>query len=84
MSTVAVRRLALVGTGLIGASVGLAARRAGVPSVVAWDPDPQHLAVAAERDAVEPAPTWAMRSPAPRSWSSPPRSGSSRKPFVES
>src|SRR5262249_9965190 len=46
-------RLALVGTGLIGASVGLAAKRAGVAAVSGWDPDPQALAVAAERGAVD-------------------------------
>ena len=51
-----VERLAVVGTGLIGASVGLAARRSGVPSVPGWDPDSEYLAVAGERDAVEPAP----------------------------
>jgi prephenate dehydrogenase len=48
-------RLAVVGTGLIGASVGLAAWRAGVETVVGYDPDPQALGVAAERGAVEPA-----------------------------
>ena len=48
-----VRSLAVVGTGLIGASVGLAARRAGVERVVGWDLDPAHLATAAERGAVE-------------------------------
>lgn len=52
----AVRSLAVVGTGLIGASVGLAARRAGVERVTGWDPDAAHLAAAAERGAVEPAP----------------------------
>ena len=50
-----IRRLAIVGTGLIGASVGLAARRAGVASVTGWDPDAAHLATAAERGAVEAA-----------------------------
>ena len=50
-----VDRLAVVGTGLIGASVGLAARRAGVASVTGWDPDPESLSVASERGAVEPA-----------------------------
>jgi prephenate dehydrogenase len=45
-------RLAVVGTGLIGASAGLAATRAG--SVVAgWDEDPATLDVAVERGAVE-------------------------------
>ena len=50
------RTLAVVGTGLIGASVGLAARRAGVERVMGWDPDAAHLATAAERGAVDPAP----------------------------
>ena len=50
-----VERLAVVGTGLIGASVGLAARRAGVASVTGWDPDAGSLSVASERGAVEPA-----------------------------
>ena len=48
-------RLAVVGTGLIGASVGLAARRAGFSEVAGWDEDPQPLTVAADRGAVEPA-----------------------------
>ncbi len=48
-------RLAVVGTGLIGASVGLAARRAKVGEVVGWDEDVDALRVAAERGAVEPA-----------------------------
>ena len=48
-------RLAVIGTGLIGASVGLAARRAGVGDVIGWDPDTEFLAVAAARGAVEPA-----------------------------
>src|SRR5215207_7962517 len=51
-----VRSLAVVGTGLIGASVGLAARRAGVERIVGWDLDPGHLATAAERGAVEASP----------------------------
>jgi prephenate dehydrogenase len=50
-----VRSLAVVGTGLIGASVGLAARAAGVAEVRGWDVDPESLAAAGERDAVEPA-----------------------------
>ncbi|HYY03332.1 MAG TPA: prephenate dehydrogenase/arogenate dehydrogenase family protein [Gaiellaceae bacterium] len=53
----AVRRLAVVGTGLIGASVGLAAREAGTSEVRGWDVDDEALAVAAERRAVEPAPS---------------------------
>ena len=49
-------RLAVVGTGLIGASAALAARRAGeADAVVGWDEDSEILAAAAERDAVEPA-----------------------------
>jgi prephenate dehydrogenase len=51
-------RIAVVGTGLIGASVGLAARRAGVAQVAGYDPDERALAVAVERGAVdEPAAT---------------------------
>src|SRR5262249_16612901 len=51
---VAVQRLAIVGTGLIGASVGLAARAAGVAEVRGWDVDPDALQVAAGRGAGEP------------------------------
>src|SRR5213075_820073 len=39
----------------IGASVGLAARAAGVDEVRGWDVDPDALSVAAGREAVEPA-----------------------------
>ena len=49
------RSLAVVGTGLIGASAGLAARRAGVARVTGWDPDPEALGVAAGRGAVDAA-----------------------------
>jgi len=49
-----VRRLAIVGTGLIGASVGLAAREAGVDEVRGWDVDEDALNVAAQRGAIEP------------------------------
>jgi prephenate dehydrogenase len=54
---VPVSRLAVVGTGLIGASVALAARRAGVPSVSGFDPDSDALELAADRGAVDPAPS---------------------------
>jgi prephenate dehydrogenase len=47
-------RFAVVGTGLIGASIGLAARSAGA-AVRGWDPDPESLAVAGRVGAVEPA-----------------------------
>jgi prephenate dehydrogenase len=50
-----VRSLAVVGTGLIGASVALAARRAGVEDVRGYDPDGEALAGAVERGAVEAA-----------------------------
>jgi prephenate dehydrogenase len=49
-----ISRLTIVGTGLIGASVGLAASARGV-RVAGWDPDGGALAVAAGRGAVEPA-----------------------------
>jgi prephenate dehydrogenase len=42
-----VSRLAIVGTGLLGTSVALAARRAGVVSVRGWDADPAMLREAA-------------------------------------
>jgi prephenate dehydrogenase len=48
-----VRRLAIVGTGLIGASVGLAAKRAGVASVVGFDADADSVALARERGAID-------------------------------
>jgi len=48
-------RIAVVGTGLIGASVGLAAQRADVAEVVGWDEDRAALDAAAERGAVEAA-----------------------------
>ncbi len=48
-------RLAVVGTGLIGASAGLAAARAGFPAAIGWDEDRATLELAAERGAVEPA-----------------------------
>jgi prephenate dehydrogenase len=55
VNAVQVRRLAVVGTGLIGASAGLAARRAGVAAVSGWDPDADALGLAAERGAVDSA-----------------------------
>ncbi|MGD2059950.1 MAG: prephenate dehydrogenase/arogenate dehydrogenase family protein [Acidimicrobiia bacterium] len=48
------RRAAIFGTGLIGASVGLALRSQGW-SVRGWDPSPEALEVALERGAVESA-----------------------------
>jgi prephenate dehydrogenase len=51
-------RLAILGTGLIGASIGLAARRAGVASVAGFDADEAMLGTAVERGAVDrPAPS---------------------------
>jgi prephenate dehydrogenase len=50
-----VSRLAVIGTGLIGASVGLAARKAGVAEVRGWDVDGEALDVAGDRGAVDPA-----------------------------
>lgn len=48
-----VSRLAIIGTGLIGASVGLAAKQGGVARVAGFDPDPDALRVAHERGAVD-------------------------------
>src|SRR5918996_5598511 len=50
------RRLAVIGTGLIGASVALAAKRAELVSVVAgFDPDPAALEAANARGAIDEA-----------------------------
>jgi prephenate dehydrogenase len=48
-----VRRLAVIGTGLIGASVALAAKRAGGVQVAGYDPEPEALAAAIGRGAVD-------------------------------
>jgi prephenate dehydrogenase len=48
-----VESLAIVGTGLIGSSAGLAAKHVGVPRVTGWDADPDFLALAAERGALD-------------------------------
>ena len=50
-----VARLAIVGTGLIGTSVALAAKRAGVAQIVGWDVDADALREAARAGAVEAA-----------------------------
>src|SRR5436190_23156294 len=47
-------RVAVIGTGLMGASVALAARRRG-DSVVGWDVDPDALAAAVAREALDAA-----------------------------
>jgi prephenate dehydrogenase len=47
-------RIAVIGTGLMGASAALAARARG-DEVSGWDADPDALAAAAAREAVEPA-----------------------------
>jgi len=50
---VPVERLTIVGTGLIGASVGLAAKHAGVAQVSGFDPDEGALGIAVKRGAVD-------------------------------
>ena len=50
-----VKRLGIVGTGLIGASVGLAAKRAGVGHVAGFDFAEQSLRTARERGAIDDA-----------------------------
>ncbi|MEN3341054.1 MAG: prephenate dehydrogenase [Actinomycetota bacterium] len=50
-----VAALAVVGTGLVGASVGLAAKRAGVPSVTGWDADADSRREAAAAGAIDAA-----------------------------
>jgi len=53
----AIRSLAVVGTGLLGASVGLAAARAGVSRVAGWDADGTTLRGATAAKAVTAAPS---------------------------
>jgi prephenate dehydrogenase len=48
-------RLALLGVGLIGGSIGLAARARGMAQVVGYDPDPSALAEALRLGAIEEA-----------------------------
>lgn len=49
----AMERVAILGTGLIGASVGLALRAHGFAGEIAgWDPNPGELAIALERGAI--------------------------------
>src|SRR5947199_345384 len=48
-----VRRLAVVGTGLIGASAALAVKRVGKTEVIGYDLEPEAVAAAAERGAVD-------------------------------
>src|SRR3954447_15009275 len=50
-----VKRLGIVGTGLIGASVGLAAKRAGVGHVAGYDFSAESLEVAQQRGAIDEA-----------------------------
>jgi nucleoside-diphosphate-sugar epimerase len=52
------RNITVIGTGLIGASAALAARRAGA-YVRGWDPDPDVLRAAQAREAVDPMETFA-------------------------
>ncbi len=48
-----IERIAILGTGLIGASVGLALRSHGFAGQIAgWDPNPEELVIALERGAV--------------------------------
>jgi prephenate dehydrogenase len=51
MTRTSIPALGIVGTGLIGASIGLAATRAGAGRVVGFDTDAEVLAIAAERGA---------------------------------
>jgi prephenate dehydrogenase len=50
---VPIQQLAIVGTGLIGASVGLAAKQAGVELVLGFDPDTDAIDVAREKGAID-------------------------------
>ena len=53
LSAAGIRSLAVIGTGLMGASVGLAAKRAGIGRVTGFDTDREAVRVAAGRGAVD-------------------------------
>jgi prephenate dehydrogenase len=49
-----IQRITIVGTGLIGASTGLALRAAQFPGeVIGWDRNPSHLQIALDRGAID-------------------------------
>ncbi len=49
-----IQRITIVGTGLIGASTGLALRAAQFPGeIVGWDRNPSHLQIALDRGAID-------------------------------
>ena len=49
-----IQRITILGTGLIGASTGLALRAAGFPGeLIGWDRDPAQLQTALERNAID-------------------------------
>jgi prephenate dehydrogenase len=49
-----IQRITIIGTGLIGASTGLALRAAQFPGeIVGWDRDPSHLRIALDRGAID-------------------------------
>ena len=77
---VGVERLAIIGTGLLGTSVGLAAARAGIASVAAFDADPNRLRQAATRAALRPVRRSKKQSATRSSSSSPSRSARPSQP----
>src|SRR5271169_4554152 len=49
-----IQRITIVGTGLIGASTGLALRAAKFPGeILGWDRNPSHLQIALDRGAID-------------------------------
>jgi len=48
--------LGIIGLGAIGGSVALEAKRAGIPKVVGWSPEPGERAAAAQQGALDDAP----------------------------
>jgi prephenate dehydrogenase len=49
-------KLGIIGLGAIGGSVALQAKRAGVPTVLGWSPEPAERVAAAQRGALDDAP----------------------------
>lgn len=52
--------LGIIGLGAIGGSVALQAKRAGIPKVIGWSPDPAERAAAAQQGALDDAPARAV------------------------
>ena len=64
-----INRITIVGTGLIGASAGLALRAAGFPGeIVGWDRHPAQMQLALDRGAIDVAAADPLNAAAAATW----------------